>query len=127
MQHNVLILDFGSQYTQLIARRVRELNIFCEIFPYNHFPSDLSSYKAVILGGSPFSVRDSQAPLIDTKSFFGKTPVLGLCYGAQLLAHQHQGEVVASKIREYGRAILKINFDDEIFNIYQSLKCDFEI
>jgi GMP synthase (glutamine-hydrolysing) len=83
MQHNVLILDFGSQYTQLIARRVRELNIFCEIFPYNHFPSDLSSYKAVILGGSPFSVRGEDAPHPDLSQIRGKLPMLAVCYGAQ--------------------------------------------
>lgn len=116
MHQTILIIDFGSQYTQLIARRLRELNVYCEIHPYNHLPEISDTIKGVIFSGSPFSVRDSQAPFFDTKSFFGKTPVLGLCYGAQLLAHQHQGEVVASKIREYGRAILKINFDDDIFN-----------
>ena len=87
MQHNVLILDFGSQYTQLIARRVRELNIFCEIFPYNHFPDDLASYKAVILSGSPFSVRADDAPHPDLSQIRGKLPMLAVCYGAQYLAH----------------------------------------
>ena len=83
MQHNVLILDFGSQYTQLIARRVRELNIFCEIFPYNNYPTDLSSYKAVILGGSPYSVRAEDALKIDLSHIRGKMPLLAVCYGAQ--------------------------------------------
>jgi GMP synthase (glutamine-hydrolysing) len=106
MQHNVLILDFGSQYTQLIARRVRELNIFCEIFPYNHFPTDLSSYKAVILGGSPFSVRADDALHVDLSQIRGKIPLLAVCYGAQYLAHFSGGEVAASNIREYGRANL---------------------
>ena len=87
MQHNVLILDFGSQYTQLIARRVRELNIFCEIFPYNKIPTDLSTYKAVILGGSPFSVRAEDAPHPDLSQIRGKIPLLAVCYGAQYLAH----------------------------------------
>ena len=115
MQHNVLILDFGSQYTQLIARRVRELNIFCEIFPYNNFPSDLSSYKAVILGGSPFSVRSDDAPHTDLSQIRGKLPMLAVCYGAQYLAHFSGGEVAASNTREYGRANLSYIKDNELF------------
>ena len=115
MQHNVLILDFGSQYTQLIARRVRELNIFCEIFPYNHFPSDLSPYKAVILGGSPFSVRSEDAPHPDLSQIRGKLPMLAVCYGAQYLSHFSGGEVAASNTREYGRANLSYIKEDEIF------------
>ena len=115
MQHNVLILDFGSQYTQLIARRVRELNIFCEIFPYNHFPTDLSSYKAVILSGSPFSVRGEEAPHPDLSQIRGKLPLLAVCYGAQYLAHFSGGEVASSNTREYGRANLSFIKSDEIF------------
>ncbi|THF52701.1 glutamine-hydrolyzing GMP synthase [Flavobacterium supellecticarium] len=115
MQHNVLILDFGSQYTQLIARRVRELNIFCEIFPYNHFPGDLSSYKAVILSGSPYSVRSEDAPHPDLSQIRGKMPLLAVCYGAQYLAHFSGGEVAPSNIREYGRANLSFVKDDELF------------
>lgn len=115
MQHNVLILDFGSQYTQLIARRVRELNIFCEIFPYNHIPSDLSSYKAVILGGSPFSVRGEDAPHPDLSQIRGKMPLLAVCYGAQYLAHFSGGEVAASNTREYGRANLSYIKEGETF------------
>ena len=106
MQHNVLILDFGSQYTQLIARRVRELNIFCEIFPYNHVPEDLASFKAVILSGSPFSVRADDAPHPDLTRIRGKLPLLAVCYGAQYLAHFNGGEVAPSNTREYGRANL---------------------
>jgi len=115
MQHNVLILDFGSQYTQLIARRVRELNIFCEIFPYNNFPTDLSSYKAVILGGSPFSVRSEDAPHPDLSHIRGKLPLLAVCYGAQYLAHFSGGEVAASNTREYGRANLSFIKENETF------------
>ena len=106
MQHNVLILDFGSQYTQLIARRVRELNIFCEIFPFDKIPDDLSSYKAVILGGSPFSVRSEDTLHPDLTHIRGKLPLLAVCYGAQYLAHFSGGEVAASNTREYGRANL---------------------
>ncbi|MBC7607922.1 MAG: glutamine-hydrolyzing GMP synthase [Burkholderiales bacterium] len=115
MQHNVLILDFGSQYTQLIARRVRELNIFCEIFPYHHFPDDLSSYKAVILSGSPFSVRSDDAPHPDLSQIRGKLPLLALCYGAQYLAHFSGGVVTASDTREYGRANLSFIKNEELF------------
>ena len=103
MQNKVLILDFGSQYTQLIARRVRELNIYCEIHPFNN-PPDASAYDAVILSGSPYSVRQEDAPMIDLSDIKGKKPLLGVCYGAQYLAHNYGGEVMASKIREYGRA-----------------------
>ncbi len=106
MQNNVLILDFGSQYTQLIARRVRELNIFCEIKPYNHLPEDLSEYKAVILSGSPFSVRGEDAPHPELTGIKGIKPLLAVCYGAQYLAHFHGGEVAPSDTREYGRANL---------------------
>lgn len=104
MQNNVLILDFGSQYTQLIARRVRELNIFCEIKPYNNIPEDLTEYGAVILSGSPFSVRSEDAPVPDLSQIKGKIPLLGICYGAQYLAHFFGGNVAPSDTREYGRA-----------------------
>ena len=107
MQDKVLILDFGSQYTQLIARRVRELNIFCEIKPYNKIHKDLSVYKAVILSGSPFSVLSEEAPHLDLSKIKGKKPLLGICYGAQYLAHFNGGNVTPSKIREYGRANLE--------------------
>ena len=105
MLQQILILDFGSQYTQLIARRVRELNVYCEIHPYNKVPAITPNIKGVILSGSPCSVRDNGAPTVDIKPF-EKVPVLGVCYGAQLIAHQHGGDVLPSHSREYGRARL---------------------
>mgnify|MGYP003657224836 FL=1 len=99
MQNNVLILDFGSQYTQLIARRVRELNIFCEIKPYNKLPEDLSTYKAVVLSGSPYSVRGEDAPHPDLSQIQGKKPLLAVCYGAQYLAHFQGGNVAPSNTK----------------------------
>lgn len=115
MQHNVLILDFGSQYTQLIARRVRELNIFCEILPYYHIPEDYDKYQAVILTGSPFSVRSEEAPQIDLSNIRGKIPLLAVCYGAQYLAQKFGGEVAPSNVREYGRTYLEILSVNEPF------------
>jgi len=106
MQEKILILDFGSQYTQLIGRRVRELNVYCEIYPYNHYPAIDKSVKGVILSGSPFSVRDIDAPKPDLSLIKGKMPLLGVCYGAQYLAHYFGGEVMPSDSREYGRANL---------------------
>lgn len=116
MQHKVLILDFGSQYTQLIARRVRELNIFCEIFPYNNHP-DISEFKAVILSGSPFSVYSADAPHPSLDMIKGNVPLLGVCFGAQYLVHKYGGKVEPSKTREYGRAKLSyINNEDHLFD-----------
>src|SRR6186713_509592 len=106
MSQQILILDFGSQYTQLIARRVRELNVYCEIHPFNKVPAITADIKGVILSGSPCSVRDDGSPSVDMNLFKGKVPVLGVCYGAQLMAQQSGGNVVPSKIREYGRAKL---------------------
>lgn len=106
MPEQILILDFGSQYTQLIARRVRELNVYCEIHPFNKIPTLTSDIKGVILSGSPCSVRDPQSPDIDMTLFRGKVPLLGVCYGAQLMAQKMGGEVTPSQIREYGRAKL---------------------
>ncbi|WP_159950396.1 glutamine-hydrolyzing GMP synthase [Polaribacter septentrionalilitoris] len=114
-QHNVLILDFGSQYTQLIARRVRELNIYCEIHPYNHPPKNQSEFKAVILSGSPNSVRGENVLHPDLSEIRGKKPVLAVCYGAQYLAHFSGGQVAPSNTREYGRANLSYIKSDEIF------------
>ncbi|MFD0994131.1 glutamine-hydrolyzing GMP synthase [Tenacibaculum geojense] len=114
-QHNVLILDFGSQYTQLIARRVRELNIYCEIHPYNKIPQNLNDFKAVILSGSPSSVRSEDAPHPDLSEIRGKKPLLAVCYGAQYLAHFSGGLVAPSNTREYGRANLSFVKDNEAF------------
>ncbi len=105
MAEYILILDFGSQYTQLIARRVRELNVYCEIHPYNRVPDITPELKGVILSGSPCSVRDAGAPEVDL-SLFVNVPVLGVCYGAQLIAHKTGGSVMPSQNREYGRAKL---------------------
>ena len=113
MQHDkVLILDFGSQYTQLIARRVRELNIYSEIHPFNKIPKQLNDYKAVILSGSPMSVRSAEAFHPELKGIRGEKPLLAVCYGAQYLAHFSGGEVAESNTREYGRANLSFVEDD---------------
>lgn len=105
MTDKILILDFGSQYTQLIARRVRELDVYCEIHPYNHFPEPDKYTKGIILSGSPCSVLDDGAPDLDI-SGWEEYPILGVCYGAQLLAHKYGGKVTPSEHREYGRAKL---------------------
>jgi GMP synthase (glutamine-hydrolysing) len=116
MHQSILIIDFGSQYTQLIARRVRELNVYCEIHPFHHLPEITPEVKGVILSGSPSSVRDANAPLVDLKKIRSKVPVLGVCYGAQLLAYQNGGAVMPSSHREYGRAHLTgINAGNELF------------
>ncbi|MCF6297735.1 MAG: glutamine-hydrolyzing GMP synthase [Flavobacteriaceae bacterium] len=114
MQNKVLILDFGSQYTQLIARRVRELYIFCEIFPYNNIPKNVEKYKAVILSGSPYSVHQEEAPHLDLSKIKGKIPLLGVCYGAQYLAHNFGGNVEPSNVREYGRANLSFIAENRV-------------
>ncbi|NIJ46060.1 GMP synthase (glutamine-hydrolysing) [Wenyingzhuangia heitensis] len=120
MQQKVLILDFGSQVTQLIARRVRELNIYCEIHPYNSEKYNFADYKAVILSGSPHSVRGENAPKIDLSEVKGKKPLLGICYGAQYLAHFFGGEVGASNTREYGRA--NLSFLDHTNPLFDDIK-----
>jgi GMP synthase (glutamine-hydrolysing) len=112
LQEKILILDFGSQYTQLIARRIREVNVYCEIYPFNHFPDPDDSVKGVILSGSPASVRDKNAPVPDLSGIKGKKPLLGVCYGAQHLVHYFGGEVLPSNNREYGRANL-VSIDDK--------------
>jgi GMP synthase (glutamine-hydrolysing) len=108
VEEKIIILDFGSQYTQLIARRVRELNVYCEIVPFNKGVVSNPAIKGVILSGSPSSVRDSNAPIPNLKDIKGRIPMLGICYGAQFLAHHYGGEVLPSKTREYGRANLLI-------------------
>ena len=107
MQQKIIILDFGSQTTQLIGRRVRELDTFCEILPYNKFPKDDPSVIGVILSGSPFSVHDPEAFKVDLSLFVGKIPVLGICYGAQFISHTMGGKVEKADSREYGRANLQ--------------------
>ena len=104
MTEQILILDFGSQYTQLIARRVRELDVYCEIHPYNNIPELHSNIKGVILSGSPYSVRDGDSPRIDLDKFRKQVPLLGVCYGAQMMAQMMGGDVLPSQHREYGRA-----------------------
>jgi GMP synthase (glutamine-hydrolysing) len=106
LDEKILILDFGSQYTQLIARKIRELNVYCEIHPYHSIPEFDSSIKGVILSGSPHSVREANAPTGGLEFIEWRVPVLGICYGAQLMAQTFGGEVTASQIREYGRAII---------------------
>ena len=115
MQHKILILDHGSQYTQLLARRVRELDVYCEIHPFSSAArfADDASVKGVILSGSPASVFDPGAPDTDLRGLQGKVPVLGVCYGAQLIAKRAGGEVVRSNVREYGRAVLDNIFVQE--------------
>ena len=106
MQQKIIILDFGSQTTQLIGRRLRDLDTFCEILPYNKFPYDDPSIIGVILSGSPYSVYDPEAFRIDLTGIRGKYPILGICYGAQFMAHIEGGKVEPAASREYGRANL---------------------
>ncbi|MEC8458911.1 MAG: glutamine-hydrolyzing GMP synthase [Bacteroidota bacterium] len=116
MQETLLILDFGSQYTQLIARRVRELNVYCEIHPFNNPPEFTDNIKGIILSGSPYSALQDDAPKIDLTKIKGKIPLLGICYGAQYLALTNGGSVAKSEIREYGRAILSSIHDSVLFD-----------
>jgi GMP synthase (glutamine-hydrolysing) len=111
-EQEILIIDFGSQYTQLIARRVRELNVYCEIHPFHHLPEITENVKGIILSGSPCSVRDGDSPTISIDQWRGKLPILGICYGAQLMANNFGGNVEASNTREYGRAFID-SFDTE--------------
>jgi GMP synthase (glutamine-hydrolysing) len=114
MQETIMILDFGSQYTQLIARRLRELNVYCEIYPWNKPPEIEEHHKGVILSGSPFSVRDENSPQPRIENIKGKIPLLGVCFGAQFLANNFGGEVLPSEIREYGRAKLSYVAKDSV-------------
>lgn len=124
MPQEILILDFGSQYTQLIARRVRELNVYCEIHPFNKIPPITSDIKGVILSGSPCSVRDEGAPTVDLDQF-GDLPLLGICYGAQLMAHEAGGKVLPSHTREYGRA--RLNRVDHHNNLLKEISLDTQV
>ncbi len=125
MAEQILILDFGSQYTQLIARRVRELNVYCEIHPYNHIPELTDDIKGVILSGSPCSVRQDDAPDVDLNLFRKKVPLLGVCYGAQLMAQKGGGKVLPSKIREYGRA--KLSKADQHNDLLKEIGIDTQV
>ena len=120
MQQKIIILDFGSQTTQLIGRRVRELDTFCEILPYNKFPKDDSDVIGVILSGSPYSVHDEEAFKVDLSQFVGKYPVLGICYGAQFIANFNGGKVEKTGTREYGRANLRtFDADNALFKGFE--------
>ncbi len=124
----ILILDFGSQYTQLIARKIRELNVYCEIHPYTFIQNSefrIQNYKGIILSGSPFSVRQKKSPQPDLNLIRGKIPVLGVCYGAQLLAHQSGGEVQPSKHREYGRA--NLSFVNKDFVLFKNISLNSQV
>lgn len=125
MHEKILILDFGSQYTQLIARRVREQNVYCEIHPFNKVPELDNTWKGVILSGSPFSVRDKNAPIPDLSKIKKSYPLLGVCYGAQFLAQNYGGEVLPSKHREYGRA--RLNYIDQENKLMKGLDVDTQV
>ncbi len=116
MTEKILILDFGSQYTQLIARAVREANVYCEITPYHQNIQYEPGLKGIILSGSPFSVNEAGAPDVDIEAMVQKVPVLGVCYGAQLTAKRYGGEVAKSNKREYGRAQLRLQQTDPVFD-----------
>ncbi|MCM1309941.1 MAG: glutamine-hydrolyzing GMP synthase [Bacteroides sp.] len=125
MQQKIIILDFGSQTTQLIGRRVRELNTYCEIVPYNKFPYNDPSVIGVILSGSPFSVYDDKAFKIDINTLRGKLPILGICYGAQLMAWECGGNVEGAPSREYGRA--RLDYVDQANPLLQGIEKDSQV
>ena len=116
MVEKILILDFGSQVTQLIGRRLRELNVYCEIHPFNKIPALDDTVKGVILSGSPYSVTAPDAPQVDLRDIKGRLPLLGICYGAQYLAHHYGGAVESAGSREYGRAELEVKQRDPLFD-----------
>ena len=125
MQQKIIILDFGSQTTQLIGRRVRELDTFCEILPYNKFPKDDASVIGVILSGSPYSVHDPEAFKVDLSQFVGRIPVLGICYGAQFISHTMGGKVEKADSREYGRAHLE--YIDTANPLFKGFEADSQV
>ena len=125
MEEKIVIVDFGSQYTQLIARKVRELNVYCEIYPYNKIPDNLITVKGVILSGSPFSVKDKNSPAPDIQCIRNNSPLLGICYGAQYIAHISGGEVEPSRQREYGRASL--SYIDSSSPLLEGLKSNTQV
>ncbi len=121
MLEKIIILDCGSQLTQLIGRRLRELNVYCEIYPFNKMPQIDNSVKGLILSGSPCSVRDNNAPQINLTDIKGKLPLLGICYGAQYIAHKYGGKVEGSQTREYGRAMLQTKAKSPLFEGVEAL------
>lgn len=125
MKETIIILDFGSQYTQLIARKIRELNVYSVIIPFNRLDRIDSHARGIILSGSPFSVRDPGAPVPDLSALKGKLPILGICYGAQLLSHFYGGEVLPSKHREYGRA--NLSFVDHTDKLFQGITLNTQV
>jgi len=125
MQEKIIIVDFGSQFTQLIARRVRELNIYCEIYPYNNLPEVTPDVKGVIFSGSPFSVRQEDAPQIDLSKYHLKFPLLAVCYGAQYIAQHSGGAVQPSSTREYGRA--NLNFVNQENKLFKGINIDSQV
>jgi len=125
MSEQILIVDFGSQYTQLIARRVRELNVYCEIHPFNQLPELSNNIKGVILSGSPCSVNDHDAPRINLDFVIGNLPILGICYGAQLIAQQFEGNILPSQIREYGRA--RLERIDQHFDLLKEIQLNTQV
>ncbi len=125
MTDQILIVDFGSQYTQLIARRVRELNVYCEIHPFSNLPPVAPEIKGIILSGSPCSVSDRNAPGFDLNRYIGNIPILGICYGAQLIASERGGNVIPSSIREYGRA--RLNRIDKHFDLLKEVSLNTQV
>jgi len=125
MQEKIIIVDFGSQFTQLIARRVRELNIYCEIYPYNNLPEITDDVKGVIFSGSPYSVRQEDAPQIDLSKYHLKYPLLAVCYGAQYIAQHSGGAVQPSSTREYGRA--NLNFVNQENKLFKGINIDSQV
>ena len=125
MQEKIIIVDFGSQFTQLIARRVRELNIYCEIYPFNNLPEIGADVKGVIFSGSPYSVRQDDAPQIDLSKYHLKYPVLAVCYGAQYIAQHSGGDVQPSSTREYGRA--NLNFVNQENKLFKGINIDSQV
>jgi GMP synthase (glutamine-hydrolysing) len=125
MQEMIIILDFGSQYTQLIARRVREINVYCEIHPWNKCPEITPNVKGVILSGSPFSTLDDKAPRPELDQIKGKVPLLGVCFGAQYLAQNFGGQVLPSDIREYGRA--NLSYVSETHELTKGMTSDSQV
>ena len=125
MTDQILIIDFGSQYTQLIARRVRELNVYCEIHPFNNLPEITPEIKGIILSGSPCSVSEANAPRIELNDILNAIPVLGICYGAQLIADHNGGKVTPSQIREYGRA--KLSKLDKHFDLLKEVPMNTQV